>query len=209
MTENTNNEPTGQEEEPQVINYLDLDGVANLKNELDTRYITRDDVQALVEGAVSNYKNAIVQIVADKASVTNPEEGYLYLVPDSDPANANVYEAWAWEITDDTTTPPTYGWVKMGASQIKMEVDPNLDPASSNPVQNSVVTSNLALKLNTADILDNVVQGNDNPVKSSGIYSALAEKIDRGAFHAITAAEITSVFDGTYTPGSSGSGTSS
>ncbi len=205
MTSNTNNNNNNGQVK---IDYLDLDGVANLKNELDARYITRDDVQALVEGAVSNYKNAIVQIVADKASVTNPEEGYLYLVPDPDPANANVYEAWAWEITDDTTTPPTYGWVKMGASQIKMDVDDHLSETSENPVQNCIVTSHLNDKLNKGDVLDTVVQGDSNPVKSSGIYSALAEKIDVGAFHAITEEEIASVFDGTYVPGSSGSGTS-
>ena len=54
------------------INYLDLAGVTNFKNELDNRYVTADSVNTIVNNAIANYKEAVVQI-ATAAAVYDTE----------------------------------------------------------------------------------------------------------------------------------------
>ena len=78
----------------------------------------------------------------------------MYLVPSADPTKLDGY---IWEITDDTTTPPTYGWKQpvRGQAQIdlsnyytKTEVDTLLlGKASSTHVHGNITNDG---KLTTA-----------------------------------------------------------
>ena len=193
MTENNTTEPT---EENEIINYLDLEGVRNLKNELDARYVSKDAVNGIVDQAIANYKDAIVQIAESLESITEPQEGYLYLVPDPEATTSTIYKAYAWEHDDSSDDPTVYHWVQMGASQFSMTVDQELLENSSNPVANKAVYAKLQEKLDSNLVTNTVAANNLNPVTSAGVYAALQNKINKDDFKAITAAQITSIFEG-------------
>ena len=192
------------------INYLDLTGVTNLKNELDNRYVTADSVNTIVNNAIANYKEAVVQIVAAKViydtegadptvilsrtpDVAEPQEGILYLIPDTDATTSDIYEQWAWE-PDAEGPEGSYKWVKLGASTFSLQIDSSLDANSINPVQNAVVTASLNTKLNTSAIENAWVENSKNPVTSSLIKSTIDTKVDAADFVAITADQITALF---------------
>ena len=48
------------------------------------------------------------------------KEGILYMVPDA--TDATKFDTFVWEITDDTTTPPTYGWVQQGEGNATVDL---------------------------------------------------------------------------------------
>lgn len=192
------------------INYLDLTGVTNLKNELDNRYVTADSVNTIVNNAIANYKEAVVQIVtanvvydtegADPTvilsrtpDVAEPQEGILYLIPDTDANTSDIYEQWAWE-PDEDGQEGDYKWVKLGASTFTLQIDSALDANSINPVQNAVVTAALNTKLNTAAIENTWVENSTNPVTSSLIKATIDTKVDAADFVPITAEQIAALF---------------
>ena len=192
------------------INYLDLTGVTNLKNELDNRYVTADSVNTIVNNAIANYKEAVVQIVAAKVvydtegadptvvlsrtpDVAEPQEGILYLIPDTDATTSDIYEQWAWE-PDAEGPEGSYKWVKLGASTFSLQIDSSLDANSINPVQNSVVTAALNTKLDTSSIENKWVENSTNAVTSSLIKSTIDTKVDAADFVPITADQITALF---------------
>ena len=146
------------------INYLDLAGVTNLKNELDNRYVTADSVNTIVNNAIANYKEAVVQIATAAAvydtegedpsvilgyvpDVAEPQEGILYLIPDTNAETSDIYEQWAWE-PDADGQEGDYKWVKLGASTFTLTIDSQLNAESPNPVQNAVVTTALNAIIN-------------------------------------------------------------
>lgn len=192
------------------INYLDLDGVTNLKNELDNRYVTADSVNTIVNNAIANYKEAVVQITTAAAvydtegedptvvighvpNVAEPEEGILYLIPDTNAETPDIYEQWGWE-PDPDGQEGDYKWVKLGSSTFTIAVDAQLDAQSVNPVQNAVVTAALNSKLNTSAIESTWVSNSTNPVTSSLIKTALDGKVDAADFVPISAQQIAALF---------------
>ena len=192
------------------INYLDLAGVTNLKNELDNRYVTADSVNTIVNNAIANYKEAVVQIATAAAvydtegedptvilgyvpDVAEPQEGILYLIPDTNAETSDIYEQWAWE-PDEDGQEGDYKWVKLGASTFTLTIDSQLNAESPNPVQNAVVTAALNTKLNTSAIEDRWVDNSTNPVTSSLIKSALDDKVDAADFVPISAEQIAALF---------------
>ena len=192
------------------INYLDLTGVTNLKNELDNRYVTADSVNTIVNNAIANYKEAVVQIVAANVvydtegadptvvlsrtpDVAEPQEGILYLIPDTDATTSDIYEQWAWE-PDAEGQEGSYKWVKLGASTFSLQIDSSLDANSINPVQNAVVTAALNTKLDTSSIENKWVENSTNAVTSSLIKSTIDTKVDAADFVPITADQITALF---------------
>ena len=55
------------------------------------------------------------------------------------------YNVYVWEIVDDTTTPPTYGFGQAGSGNVSIDL--------SNYYTKSEVDSLLATKLNAADLV--------------------------------------------------------
>ena len=192
------------------INYLDLAGVTNFKNELDNRYVTADSVNTIVSNAIANYKKAVVQLATATAvydtegedptvilgyvpDVAEPQEGIMYLIPDTNAETSGIYEIWAWE-PDADGQEGDYKWVKLGASTFTLTIDSVLDAQSSNPVQNAVVTTALNAKLNTSAVENTWVDNSTNPVTSSLIKSSLDNKVDAVDLVPITPEQIAALF---------------
>ena len=83
--------------------YLDGTGLRYFR---DTYVLTTTQVNALIQSALSQYKVDIFTVVS--ALPASGTEGIMYLVPSSD--DPTKLDGYIWEIVDDTTTPPTYGW---------------------------------------------------------------------------------------------------
>ena len=192
------------------INYLDLDGVTNLKKEFENRYVTIDSVNTIVSNAIANYKKAVVQLATATAvydtegedptvilgyvpDVAEPQEGIMYLIPDTNAETSGIYEIWAWE-PDADGQEGDYKWVKLGASTFTLTIDSVLDAQSSNPVQNAVVTTALNAKLNTSAVENTWVDNSTNPVTSSLIKSSLDNKVDAVDLVPITSEQIAALF---------------
>lgn len=192
------------------INYLDLDGVTNLKKEFENRYVTIDSVNTIVSNAIANYKKAVVQLATATAvydtdgedptvilgyvpDVAEPQEGIMYLIPDTNAETSGIYEIWAWE-PDADGQEGDYKWVKLGASTFTLTIDSVLDAQSSNPVQNAVVTTALNAKLNTSAVENTWVDNSTNPVTSSLIKSSLDNKVDAVDLVPITPEQIAALF---------------
>ena len=192
------------------INYLDLDGVTNLKNEFENRYVTADSVNTIVNNAIANYKKAVVQLATATAvydtegedptvilgyvpDVAEPQEGIMYLIPDTNAETSGIYEIWAWE-PDADGQEGDYKWVKLGASTFTLIIDSALNAESPNPVQNAVVTAALNAKLNTSAVENTWVDNSTNPVTSSLIKSSLDNKVDAVDLVPITPEQIAALF---------------
>ena len=192
------------------INYLDLEGVTNLKKEFENRYVTIDSVNTIVSNAIANYKKAVVQLATATAvydtegedptvilgyvpDVAEPQEGIMYLIPDTNAETSGIYEIWAWE-PDADGQEGDYKWVKLGASTFTLTIDSVLDAQSSNPVQNAVVTTALNAKLNTSAVENTWVDNSTNPVTSSLIKSSLDNKVDAVDLVPITPEQIAALF---------------
>ena len=192
------------------INYLDLAGVTNLKKEFENRYVTIDSVNTIVSNAIANYKKAVVQLATATAvydtegedptvilgyvpDVAEPQEGIMYLIPDTNAETSGIYEIWAWE-PDADGQEGDYKWVKLGASTFTLTIDSVLDAQSSNPVQNAVVTTALNAKLNTSAVENTWVDNSTNPVTSSLIKSSLDNKVDAVDLVPITPEQIAALF---------------
>ena len=205
------------------INYLDLDGVTNLKNEFENRYVTADSVNTIVNNAIANYKKAVVQITTAAAvydtegedptvilgyvpDVAEPQEGILYLIPDTNAETPDIYEQWGWE-PDPENQEGGHKWVKLGASTFTLTIDSALDAQSSNPVQNATVTAALNSKLSTSAIESSWVENSTNPVTSALVKGALDGKANAADFVPITAEQIAALFaDSNAQSGEGGSG---
>lgn len=205
------------------INYLDLEGVTNLKNEFENRYVTADSVNTIVNNAIANYKKAVVQITTAAAvydtegedptvilgyvpDVAEPQEGILYLIPDTNAETSDIYEQWGWE-PDPESQEGGHKWVKLGASTFTLTIDSALDAQSPNPVQNAVVTAALNTKLSTSAIEDTWVENSTNPVTSALVKGALDDKANAADFVPITAEQIAALFaDSNAQSGEGGSG---
>ena len=95
-----------------------LDG-AGLKYFHDTYVLTETQINTLIQSAFAQYKQDVFTVVSALPQ-TGQQEGIMYLVPSSnDPTKLDGY---IWEIVDDTTTPPTYGWKPLS----QVDVSPDL-----------------------------------------------------------------------------------
>ena len=96
--------------------YLDGTGLRYFR---DTYVLTTAQVNALIQSAFAQYQQDVFTVVSALPQ-TGQQEGIMYLVPSSsDPTKLDGY---IWEIVDDTTTPPTYGWKQpvVGQGQIDL-----------------------------------------------------------------------------------------
>ena len=169
-----------------------------------------NSVNTIVNNAIANYKKAVVQLATATAvydtegedptvilgyvpDVAEPQEGIMYLIPDTNAETSGIYEIWAWE-PDADGQEGDYKWVKLGASTFTLTIDSVLDAQSSNPVQNAVVTTALNAKLNTSAVENTWVDNSTNPVTSSLIKSSLDNKVDAVDLVPITPEQIAALF---------------
>ena len=118
--------------------YLDGTGLRYFR---DTYVLTTTQVNALIQTAFAQYQQDVFTVVS--ALPASGTEGIMYLVPSSsDPTKLDGY---IWEIVDDTTTPPTYGWKHPVVGQAQIDL--------SNYYTKSEVDGLLSAKLNAADLV--------------------------------------------------------
>ena len=94
--------------------YLDGTGLRYFR---DTYVLTTTQVNQLIQSALSQYKVDIFTVVSALPQTGN--EGIAYMIPSA--TDNTKYDVYVWEITDDTTTPPTYGWKPL--SQVDISAD--------------------------------------------------------------------------------------
>lgn len=173
-----------------VTKYLDLQGLSYFKSKCDAKYATNADITNAVNTALSAYKQNIVTIVSDLSTVTSPEEGKLYLVPDANASSNDVYTTWAWE--DVSGTPQ---WVQMGSATFTpATVDATIIQNSTNAVQGGAVYTALEGKLDTTSLTAVIASGASNAVTSGAIYDALALKADAADIDSVSNAEVDAMF---------------
>ena len=96
--------------------YLDGTGLRYFR---DTYVLTETQVNTLIQSAFAQYKQDVFTVVSALPQ-TGQQEGIMYLVPSSnDPTKLDGY---IWEIVDDTTTPPTYGWKQPVVGQAQIDL---------------------------------------------------------------------------------------
>ena len=184
--------------------YVDGPGLRYFR---DTYCLTTTQVNTLIQAAFAQYKQDIFTVVSALPQ-SGQQEGIMYLVPDSN--NPTKLDGYVWEITDNTTTPPTYGWKQpvSGQAQIdlsnyytKTEVDTLLTgKASSTHVHGNITNDGKLATGNRAVITD--AQGNINTSSvtdteigylsgvTSSIQTQLNSKHDDTNHVALTNAEI-------------------
>ena len=118
-----------------------LDG-AGLKYFHDTYVLTETQINALIQTAFAQYKQDVFTVVSALPQ-TGQQEGIMYLVPSSD--DPTKLDGYIWEIVDDTTTPPTYGWKHPVQGQAQIDL--------SNYYTKTEVDTLLSAKLNAADLV--------------------------------------------------------
>ena len=159
------------QETKMTTKYLDGTGLRYFR---DTYVLTTAQVNALIQTAFAQYQQDVFTVVSALPQ-TGQQEGIMYLVPSSnDPTKLDGY---IWEIVDDTTTPPTYGWKQpvVGQAQIdlsnyytKTEVDTLLTgKASSTHVHGNITNDG---KLATASRV--VVTDASGNIDTSSVTSA-------------------------------------
>ena len=187
--------------------YVDGPGLRYFR---DTYCLTTTQINTLIQAAFAQYKQDIFTVVLALPQ-SGQQEGIMYLVPDSN--NPTKLDGYIWEITDDTTTPPTYGWKQpvSGQAQIdlsnyytKTEVDTLLTgKASSTHVHGNITNDGKLATGNRAVITD--AQGNINTSSvtdteigylsgvTSSIQTQLNSKHDDTNHVALTNAEIDAI----------------
>ena len=90
---------------------------AGLRYFRDTYCLTSTQVNTLIQAAFAQFKQDVFTVVS--ALPASGEEGIMYLVPSADPTKLDGY---IWEITDNTTTPPTYGWKQPVRGQAQIDL---------------------------------------------------------------------------------------
>ena len=96
--------------------YLDGTGLRYFR---DTYVLTTSQVNALIQTALSQYKVDIFTVVS-ALPTTGQQEGVAYMVPNA--TDNTKYDVYVWEIVDDTTTPPTYGWKQLSQANIAIDL---------------------------------------------------------------------------------------
>ena len=95
-----------------------LDG-AGLRYFRDTYVLNTTQINTLIQAAFAQYKQDVFTVVSALPQ-SGQQEGIMYLVPTSgDPTKLDGY---VWEVVDDTTTPPTYGWKQPVVGQAQIDL---------------------------------------------------------------------------------------
>ena len=154
-----------------TVKFLDLTGTQYLVNKIKGEIPTTAEINTLINTQLATYKQGIVTIVAE-LPVTG-EEGKLYLVPDANASNNNVYTTWSWESVQGTPT-----WVQMGATTFTLTVDNTLDATSENPIMNKVVKTALDGKASSTHVHGNITNDGKLATASKVVVTDSNKKVD-------------------------------
>lgn len=163
-----------------TVKFLDLTGTQYLVNKIKGEIPTTAEINTLINTQLATYKQGIVTIVAELPDTG--EEGKLYLVPDANASNNNVYTTWSWESVQGTPT-----WVQMGATTFTLTVDSALSSTSENPVQNKVIKSALDGKANSSHTHGNITNDGKLGTASRVVVTDSNKKVDVSS---VTATEL-------------------
>ena len=98
--------------------------VSDLTN--DSNFQTATQVTTAINNAISGLTTFHFEVV-QTLPATDPDTNAIYLVPKSTTSSGNIYEEWAYVITDSSTTPATYGWEHLGDTQVDFAVLSNTE----------------------------------------------------------------------------------
>ena len=135
--------------------YVDGTGLAYFYS---TYCLTEAQVNTLISTQLNAYKQDIVTVASTlPASGT---EGILYLIPNA--TDGTKFDTYVWEITDNTTTPPTYGWKAQSEAHLtvdlsnyytKSETTSEIASAITTSVASGAIKTALDAKLNASDLV--------------------------------------------------------
>ena len=135
--------------------YVDGSGLAYFYS---TYCLTEAQVNTLITTQLNTYKQSVVTVVSSlPASGT---EGILYMVPNQ--TDGTKFDTYVWEITDNTTTPPTYGWKPQSKAQLTVDLSNYYTKSETNSEIASAITTSIAsgaiktaldAKINAADLV--------------------------------------------------------
>lgn len=135
--------------------YVDGSGLAYFYT---TYCLTEAQINTLITTQLNAYKQDIVTVTS--ALPASGTEGILYLIPNA--TDGTKFDTYVWEITDNTTTPPTYGWKPQSKAQLtvdlsnyytKSETDSEIASAITASVASGAIKTALDAKLNTTDLV--------------------------------------------------------
>lgn len=155
--------------------YVDGSGLAYFYS---TYCLTEAQVNTLISTQLNAYKQDIVTVTS--ALPASGTEGILYMVPNQ--TDGTKFDTYVWEITDNTTTPPTYGWKPQSKAQLTVDL--------SNYYTKSETDSEIASAIAAAAPTSSITQNGTNTVTSGAIWSALEGKISTTDLVPLTNAEI-------------------
>lgn len=135
--------------------YVDGGGLAYFYT---TYCLTEAQVNTLISTQLNAYKQDIVTVTS--ALPASGTEGILYLIPNA--TDGTKFDTYVWEVTDDTTTPPTYGWKAQSEAHLtvdlsnyytKSETDSEIASAITTSVASGAIKSALDAKINASDLV--------------------------------------------------------
>lgn len=135
--------------------YVDGGGLAYFYT---TYCLTEAQVNTLISTQLNAYKQDIVTVTS--ALPSTGTEGILYLIPNA--TDGTKFDTYVWEITDNTTTPPTYGWKTQSEAHLtvdlsnyytKSETASEIASAITTSVASGAIKSALDAKINAADLV--------------------------------------------------------
>lgn len=135
--------------------YVDGGGLAYFYT---TYCLTEAQVNTLISTQLNAYKQDIVTVTS--ALPASGTEGILYLIPNA--TDGTKFDTYVWEITDNTTTPPTYGWKAQSEAHLTVDLSNYYTKSETNSEIASAITTSVASgaiktalddKLNIADLV--------------------------------------------------------
>ena len=152
--------------------YLDGTGLRYFR---DTYVLTTTQVNQLIQSALSQYKVDIFTVVS--VLPTTGTEGVAYMVPNA--TDNTKYDVYVWEIVDDTTTPPTYGWKQLSQANIAVDL--------SNYYTKTETDALLAGKASSTHVHGNITNDGKLPTASRVVVTDASGNIDTSS---VTATEL-------------------
>ena len=135
--------------------YVDGGGLAYFYT---TYCLTEAQVNTLISTQLNAYKQDIVTVTS--ALPATGTEGILYLIPNA--TDGTKFDTYVWEITDNTTTPPTYGWKAQSEAHLtvdlsnyytKSETNSEIASAITTSVASGAIKTALDAKINASDLV--------------------------------------------------------
>ena len=86
----------------------------------DSNYQTDTQVTTAINTAIAQISTIDFVVVASYQDLpVTGVKGTFYLVPHT-PGTHDIYDEYIWTVTDDTTTPPTYGYELIGTTSVDL-----------------------------------------------------------------------------------------